>query len=207
MISTKLTSTNSGVLTHKFIPERVRSLVERRTAENKIFGKLEISTPNIESMPEEENDNIIAGFLLDNSESMAGTKLQYAINTIRKFVEVIHSERNGKTIETRHIRAWIYLITFNSRATLVIPLQEITHETLPTINALLDEIRAEGCTNYEAGFEKQTHVLEEIIQNITAPTTILRFFETDGDITQGTRDINKLYKMMRSTSTDPNPQP
>ena len=195
------------MLTHNFIPESVRALVERRTAENKIFGKLEISTPNIESMPEEENDNIIAGFLLDNSESMAGTKLQYAINTIRKFVEVIHSERNGKTIETRHIRAWIYLITFNSRATLVIPLQEITHETLPTINALLDEIRAEGCTNYEAGFEKQTHVLEEIIQNITAPTTILRFFETDGDITQGTRDINKLYKMMRSTSTNPNPNP
>jgi hypothetical protein len=203
MITTKLTTIDSGVLTHKFIPECVRSLVERRTADNKIFGKLEISTPNIESMPEEENDNIIAGFLLDNSESMAGTKLQYAINTIRKFVEVIHSERNGKTIETRHIRAWIYLITFNSRATLVIPLQEITHETLSSINALLDEIRAEGCTNYEAGFEKQTQVLEEIIRTITEPTTILRFFETDGDITQGTRDINKLYKMMRSTSTNP----
>jgi hypothetical protein len=207
MITTKLTTINSGVLTHKFIPDSVRALVERRTADNKIFGKLEISTPIIDrfgniSMPEEK-DNIIAGFLLDNSESMAGTKLQYAINTIRKFVEVIHSERNGKTIETRHIRAWIYLITFNSRATVVIPLQEITHETLATINALLDKIRAEGSTNYEAGFEKQTQVLEEIIRTITEPTTILRFFETDGDITQGTRDISKLYQMMRSTNTNP----
>jgi len=201
MISTKLTTTDSGVLTHDFIPEPVRALVERRTADNKIFGKLEISTPNIDDGMPEETDNIIAGFLLDNSESMAGTKLQYAINTIRKFIEVIHSERNGKTIEKRQIHAWIYLITFNTRATVIIPLQEITDETLPTINALLDEIRAEGSTNYEAGFEKQTQVLEKIIQNITEPTTIIRFFETDGDITQGTRDINKLYKMMRSTTS------
>lgn len=201
MISTKLTTTNNGVLAHKFIPEPVRGLVERRTADNKIFGKLEISAPNIVDGMPEETDIIIAGFLLDNSESMAGTKLQYAINTIRKFVEVIHSERNGKTIETRQIHAWIYLITFNSKATVVIPLQEITDDTLPTINALLDEIRAEGCTNYEAGFKKQAQVLEEIIQNIREPTTILRFFETDGEITQGTHDINKLYKMMRSTTS------
>lgn len=202
MISTKLTTMNNGVLSNNFIPEPVRALVERRTADNKIFGKLEISTPMIDcvGMPE-ETDNIIAGFLLDNSESMSGTKLQYAINTVRKFVEVIHAERNGKTIETRKIRSWIYLITFNTTANVVIPFQEITDETLPTINDLLDRIRAQGCTNYGAGFEKQTQVLKDIIKNnITEPTTILRFFETDGEITRGTHNIKKLYDMMRSTT-------
>ena len=213
MLSTKLTTTHNGIQSCQFIPEPVRTLVQRRTADNKHFGKLEICAPLFNrigsgsgSGSDDENEmeppqRIIAGFLLDTSGSMEGTKLQYAVNTIRKFVEVIHEERNGKTIETQPFHAWMYLITFNTRSNVVIPFQEITELTIPKINELLDQIRADGCTNYEVAFEKQTQVLEEIIQTITEPTTILRFFETDGEITQGTMNIKKLYEMMRSTTT------
>jgi uncharacterized protein YegL len=205
MISTRLTTTDRRIQSCQFIPEAVRGLVQRRTADNKKFGKLEICVPSFNRLGEDEKEppqNVIAGFVLDNSGSMEGLKLQHAVNTIRKFVEVIHAERNGKTIETQPFHAWIYLITFNSKAQVVIPYQEITEETIPTINQLLNQIRADGYTNYEAAFEKQTEVLEQIIKKITASTTILRFFETDGEITQGTPNIEKLYKMMRSTTTE-----
>jgi len=203
MISTKLITTNNDIKSCGFIPENVRSLVERRTDSHKHFGKLEIQIPSIETTStKSQPQRIIAGFLLDTSGSMkCEGKLDYAINTVRKFMEVIHAERNGNTIDTQPFHAWIYLITFNSDTNLVIPFQEITDETIPKINERLDEIRADGCTNYEAAFRKQTEVLGEIIQQITEPTTILRIFETDGEITEGTHDTEKLYKMMIATAT------
>ena len=246
MLSTRLTTTDKGVLSHDFIPENVRSLIERRTTDNKIFGKLEIIAPRNETAAAAadtadtaEPRNIIAGFLLDTSGSMQGTKIQHAINTIKKFVEVLHSERNGKTIEHQPIHSWIYLITFNSTANLIIPFQEITDETLPIINQHLDHIYVNGSTNYERGFQKQAEVLEEIIAKLmndqqvesksetaeaTAETAaaateqytdvggrnpqrnpqhyhVIRFFETDGDITEGSKNIQKLYEMMRKTTT------
>ena len=207
MVSTKLITTNSNIGSLEIIPENVRSLVDRRTANHKQFGKLEIQIPSIEpntttttSSIKSPAQRVVAGFLLDTSGSMKGEKLEYAINTVRKFMEVIHAERDGNTIETQPIRAWMYLITFNSDTNLVIPYQEITDETIPKINELLDNIRADRCTNYEEAFRKQTEVLEEVLQQITEPTTILRIFETDGDITEGTHDIDKLYKMMRATA-------
>ena len=236
MLSTRLTTTDNGILSHKFIPENIRALVERRTADNKRFGKLEIQIPQIDetAMTTTTTDprNIIAGFLLDTSGSMDGKKIQHAVNTIRKFVEVLHSERNGKTIQHQPIRAWIYLITFNSYAELIIPFQEITDETLPIINEHLDLIRTSGSTNYERAFQKQTAVLEDIIKKLNDPQSnsseatveggrnpqrnppqqsveggrnpqhyhIMRFFETDGEITEGSKNIKKLYEMMRSTS-------
>jgi hypothetical protein len=258
MLSTRLTTTDKGVLSHDFIPENVRSLIERRTTDNKIFGKLEISAPRNETAAaaaaatgtaEVVPRNIIAGFLLDTSGSMQGTKIQHAINTIKQLVEVLHSERKGKTIGHQPIHSWIYLITFNSTANLIIPFQEITDETMPIINQHLDHIYVNGSTNYERGFQKQAEVLDEIIAKLnseaeqySAATTatattatatattateqytavggrtpqrtpqrdpqrttqhyhVIRFFETDGDITEGSKNIQKLYEMMRKTTT------
>jgi hypothetical protein len=234
MLSTRLTTTDNGILSHKFLPKNIRALVERRTADNKQFGKLEIQIPQIDETPRStatttDPRNVIAGFLLDTSGSMDGKKIQQAVNTIRRFVEVLHSERNGKTIQHQPIRAWIYLITFNSYAELIIPFQEITDETLPIINEHLDLIRTSGSTNYERAFQKQSAVLEDIIKKLNDPQSnsseatveggrnppqqsveggrnpqhyhMIRFFETDGEITEGSKNIKKLYEMMRSTST------
>jgi hypothetical protein len=252
MLSTRLTTTDNGVLSHDFIPENVRSLIERRTTGNKIFGKLEIIAPRNERADTDTYTdtaaataaprNVIACFLLDTSGSMQGPKIQHAIKTIKQLVEVLHSERKGKTIKHQPIHSWICLITFNSTANLIIPFQEITDETLPNINSHLDHIYSNGSTNYERGFQKQTEVLEEIIAKLeadaaaaatstatataTTSTTqdhqsseasavggrnpqrtppqhyhVVRFFETDGDITEGSRNSQKLYEMMRNTTT------
>ena len=221
MLSTRLTTTGNGILSYKLgnMIQGVQSLIERRTANNKRFGKLELSIPqHIGGSGENDNDavsaearNIIAGFLLDTSGSMQGKKLQHAINTIKKFMEVIHAERNGKTIKQQPIRAWIYVITFNSVAALVVPFQEITDETIPLISEHLDHVRADGCTNYQRAFIKQTEVIEGIMKKLNDPEQEsvagnpqhyhwMRFFETDGEITEGSTDVKKLYKMMRSTS-------
>ena len=221
MLSTRLTTTDNGILSHEFIPENVRYLIERRTENNKRFGKLEILTPQIEAATATATAtaaprNIIAGFLLDTSSSMAGTKIEHARDTIKKLVEVLHSERNGNTIEHQPFRSWIYVISFNSVAKVIIPFQEITDETLPGINSQMDTICVSGSTNYAKAFQKQNEVVEDIIarlnnpdqESATATATaasgqfhFIRFFETDGDITEGSSNATLLYKMMRSVKT------
>ena len=213
MLTSKLiTIDNIGFKSLNVVPENVMSLMERRTQNGKVFGKLDIFPPLIEREAGimEPPRNIIAGFLLDTSGSMQGTKIEHAINTIKKLVEVLLSERNGKTIEHQPFHSWIYLITFNSKAELMVPFQEITDETIPQINKYLDNIYVSGCTNYEVAFQKQSEVLSEIIAKLESAAAvghppqhyhILRFFETDGDITEGSRNIQKLYKMMRNCTT------
>lgn len=224
MLSTRLTTAANGILSNTDLMNMIRgaqTLIERRTANDKIFGKLEITTPYVTSphsddtgtTPAAEPRNLIAGFLLDTSGSMTeGDKLKLAINTIKKFMEVLHAEREGKTIKHQPIRAWIYVITFNSVAELVIPYQEITAESMLLINKRLDHISAIGFTNYERAFMKQTEVIENIIRNIKDPNQesvegspqqyhLMRFFETDGEITEGSKKVKVLYDLMRRTET------
>jgi len=233
MISTRLTTIDQGILSNTSIPAILKPLIERRTNNKRIFGKLEIIAPQIEDVAPATAAaprNIIAGFLLDTSGSMQGRKIQHAINTIKQLAEILLSERDGKTIPTQPIHSWIYVITFNSDADLVIPFQEITADTLPNILTQLDQIRTTGCTNYERAFKKQTEVirgvrpptagamLDKPVGGASTPTTdggadattdsldndarsyhLIRFFGTDGEITEGSRRTEILYKMMRDT--------
>jgi len=228
MISTRLTTIDQGILSNTSIPAILKPLIERRTNNKRIFGKLEIIAPQIEDVAPATAAaaprRIIAGFLLDTSGSMQGRKIQHAINTIKQLAEILLSERDGKTIPTQPIHSWIYVITFNSDAELVIPFQEITADTLPNILTQLDQIRTTGCTNYERAFKKQTEVTADVFKQlgiprgIRPPTTdddadatdslasarsyhLIRFFGTDGEITEGSRSTEILYKMMRDTDT------
>ena len=216
MLSTKLTTINDGILSNTSIPEIIKPLIKRRTNNKRIFGTLEINVPQVSNVAPAATAaatvastprRIIAGFLLDNSGSMQGRKIQHAINTIKQLAEILLSERDGKTIASQPIHSWIYVITFNSDAEVVIPFQEITADTLPNILTQLDQIRTMGSTNYERAFKKQTEVIREIRRGVLSPETtgpyhLIRFFETDGEITDGMRSTEILYKMMRDTGDD-----
>jgi uncharacterized protein YegL len=222
MLSTKLTTINDGILSNTSIPEIIKPLIKRRTNNKRIFGTLEINVPQVSNVTPaaaaaaatavaSTPRRIIAGFLLDNSGSMQGRKIQHAINTIKQLAEILLSERDGKTIASQPIHSWIYVITFNSDAEVVIPFQEITAESLPIIITQLDQIRTMGSTNYERAFKKQTEVIADIIRGFrrglsspetTGPYHLIRFFETDGEITDGMRSTEILYKMMRDTGDD-----
>jgi uncharacterized protein YegL len=210
MLSTRLITANNNINSYEFIPDNVVPLIERRTENGKIFGKLEvIASPPLELTADAAKyppRNIIAGFLLDISGSMTGEKRIHSLNTIKQFAQISIDERNGKTIEQQPIHTWIYVITFNSRAAVAIPFQEITEETLPSIMSKLDDIVTDGSTNYEVAFKKQTEVIQEIIKVIAADPTrrqfhVMRIFETDGEITQGTQNTSRLYSEMRRTAT------
>jgi uncharacterized protein YheU (UPF0270 family) len=142
---------------------------------NKRFGNLELTVPLIDEQFGNSKigmtpRNLVIGFLLDTSGSMEGQKIQHAKNTIQKFVEVIHAERNGKTIERQPFHAWIYVITFDSDTELVIPFQEVTDETIPNILELLSHINTRGSTNYEKAFQKQREVVQDILATLNENT-------------------------------------
>jgi uncharacterized protein YegL len=208
LFSTALTSVETNILDHHFIPENIRQLIFRRTENGKTFGKLEITAPaapNIAETSPPPPRNIVACFLLDTSGSMEGEKHKQSINTIKQFAQIFHEERNGKTLTHQPIHAWICVISFNSVSEVIVPFQEITEETLPTIFSHLDHVLIGGSTNYESAFLKQKKVIGDIIEVLAADPAqrkfhIIRFFETDGEITQGTNNIHMLYTLMRQTT-------
>ena len=172
-------------------PESLHPLIKRRTEDGKTFGCLEIKVPDC-APPIDQN--YVLGILLDNSSSMQGDKLRHALETIKNLAEIMSEKHDNSN------RIWMYLITFNSVAQLVLPLTEITKETLPSILQSLATIHATGSTNYHAAFQKQNEVLGDIVKEMSCEESVhvVRFFLTDGAITQGPTDVNKLYDMMRA---------
>lgn len=202
--------------------EDLENIIKRRTENGKTFGKLEITAPNIEDASrtcDPETIHYLASVILDNSSSMCGDKISHAKNTIIKLFEVLLAEKNGKTTPTRKIHTWICLITFNDRARIVVPFQELSEESFKSITEIVQSITASGSTSYEEAFKQQSIYLRDIMQSAdsfvtasSATTTIdaeqmpkqvhiVKFFETDGDITCGTKNLDILYQAMREQPT------
>lgn len=197
MIKNLLSSTMHSKIT-TFVPESkgsfpasLHSIIERRV-DGKLFGCLKITAPDSD-ISQKNLTNRLLGILLDNSFSMEGKRLWNAIETIQKLAQTM-SENHDKSQ-----KFWMYLITFNSDAQLVIPLTEITPATLDGIFHSLGKIRAYNRTNYHAAFQLQNEVLGDIVSkmNNENPLHLDRFFLTDGEITEGSRDVKELYGMMR----------
>ena len=207
--------------------EDLTNIIKRRTANGKTFGKLEITAPNNEeasSTCDPETIHYLASFLLDISTSMRGEKILHAKNTIINLLEVLLAEKKGKTTPTRKIHTWFCLITFNDRSRIDVPFQELSDESFKSITETIQRISVSGSTSYEEAFKCQSIYLRDIMQSAdsfstaattTAPTTtttttadrmpkqvhIVKFFETDGDITCGTTNLDILYPAMREQPT------
>jgi hypothetical protein len=181
------------------------NIINRRTENGKRFGILEITaeaqseTAATETAPP---SNHIAGFLLDISSSMDGEKISQAQQTIINFIEIMSQETKN--------RIWFYLITFNDEATVAVEFQEITPESSKHMIESVKQIRSSGSTSYEKAFNAQSKYLEKIMQSPESfnPTElqskhvhVVKFFETDGDITVGCTDLSKLYSTMRKEPT------
>ena len=190
--------------------EDLMKIVNRRTEKGKRFGKLEITADAAPTKPEgveRDSINYVTGFLVDNSSSMSGPKIEHARNTIVKFLEIMAEEIKGGADATskNKIRVWFYLITFNDRSTVVVEFQEITEESCKQMIESVNRIYASGSTNYEQAFERQSGYLSEILNspesfktsNPLSQVHVVSFFETDGDITSGSRDLTRLYDLMR----------
>ena len=199
--------------------EDLTNIIKRRTSNGKTFGKLEITAPDNEEASktcDPETIHYLASILLDNSSSMCGEKIVHARNTIINLLEVLLAEKKGKTTPTRKIHTWICLMTFNNYSRIVVPFQELSDESFKSITETVQRITASGSTSYEEAFKCQSIYLRDIMQSAdsfatTTTTTaddrmpkqvhIVKFFETDGDITCGTTNLDILYPAMREQPT------
>ncbi len=98
----------------------------------------------------------------------------------------------------------------------MVPFQELSEESFKSITETVQRITASGSTSYEEAFKCQSIYLRDIMQSAdsfaTTTTTasddrmpkqvhIVKFFETDGDITCGTTNLDILYPAMREQPT------
>jgi hypothetical protein len=191
--------------------EDLMKIIKRRTENGKRFGKLEIAAEEKQDtsaeLAESEPIHYVTGFVLDNSSSMRGPKIEHARNTVVKFLEIMAEEIKGgaDTTSKNQIRVWFYLITFNDSSNVVVKFQEITEESCKKMIESVNQIYASGSTNYEQAFAHQSTYLSEILNSsesfkASKPLSqvhVVNFFETDGDITAGSRDLTRLYDSMR----------
>ena len=195
--------------------EDLKNIIARRSANGKRFGKLEITAQashnegsGVTETDEERNSKTVhylAAFVLDISSSMRGTKIIHARNTIIKFLEVLATEA-AEAAATK-IKTWFYLITFSDRANVAVSLQEVTEQTIGPMIATINKINVSGSTSYEAAFHCNSNYLRDILNSPTSFTSasasappkqlhIVKFFETDGDITSGCGNLTTLYQVM-----------
>jgi hypothetical protein len=198
----------------------LKNIIARRSANGKRFGKLEITAQKShnESAPivdvtetdEERNSKTVhylTAFVLDISSSMRGTKIIHARNTIIKFLEVLATE--AAEAAATNIKTWFYLITFSDRANVTVSLQEVTEQTIGPMIATINKINVSGSTSYEAAFHCNSNYLRDILNSPTSFASasasaspppkqlhIVKFFETDGDITSGCSNLATLYQVM-----------
>lgn len=197
--------------------EDLKKIIERRSANGKRFGKLEITAQECADDNATETDeerkaktiHYLTAFVLDISSSMSGPKIEHAKNTIIKFLEVLVAESAASAMK---IKTWFYLIIFNDRAHVVVQLQEVTDQTIGPMIETINKITASGSTSYEAAFHCNSNYLRDILHSPTSFTSaasekppkqlhIVKFFETDGDITYGCSNLTTLYQVMHDQPT------
>jgi hypothetical protein len=203
--------------------EDLKKIIARRSANGKRFGKLEIRAqqhphPQDEEYATDEERkektiHYLTAFVLDISSSMSGPKIEHARNTIIKFLEVLLAESAASAMK---IKTWFYLITFNDRANVAVQLQEVTDLTIGPMIETINKITASGSTSYEAAFHCNSNYLRDILHSPTSFTSasasasaakppkqlhIVKFFETDGDITYGCSNLTTLYQVMHDQPT------
>ena len=202
--------------------EDLKKIIARRSANGKRFGKLEITAQNPQdnecaddnaTETDEERKaktlHYLTAFVLDISSSMSGPKIEHAKNTIIKFLEVLVTESAASAMK---IKTWFYLITFNDRARVVVQLQEVTDLSIGSMIETINKITASGSTSYEAAFHCNSNYLRDILHSPTSFASaasekppkqlhIVKFFETDGDITTGCSNLTTLYQVMHDQPT------
>ena len=133
---------------------------------NKDNVKLTISFDSKMKYNDNNKDIIL---VLDTSESMNGNLLDTAKNDIKTLVDYLFSESNNTNSR-------ISIITFNTDSEIIIPFSSDKEEILNKLN----DIQAEGLTNYNAGLENARSVLESENYKKKDKTDLVILFLVDG---------------------------
>lgn len=134
---------------------------------------------------------------LDVSTSMkTGERLSLAKETIVKMVEYLASAAN----DNPGLQFWITLTTFSTDASLVIRNEKITSDTLSHITSIVQRVRVESSTNFEASFLLDREIMQNEAdkdqENENADIVTLHIQMTDGEITAGSKDETYLKSLL-----------
>ena len=159
------------------------------------FGILNFIAVNTEETSEE----IDFLFVVDCSGSMSDrcadgrSKMQHIIHTLKNMILFFHEHPNAKIHFT--------INTFDTKIYPIVTRTKITDENINEIIYQIEKISPRGSTNIEFALRKSA---EEIIKLQTQfPTnTINHIFMTDGEATDGSKDVNLLKTIVNHNVTN-----
>ena len=137
----------------------------------------------------ETNDVVEFLFVIDCSGSMSDrcsdgrSKMQHIIHTLKNMILFLHEHTNTQV--------FITVNAFDSIIYKIIKRTNITEENLQEIIAKIEKVQPRGSTNIQYALENSAQYISELQTNY--PTHIINhIFMTDGEATDGSRDITIL---------------
>lgn len=138
-------------------------------------------------------------FVIDCSGSMSDicsdnrTKMQHIIHTLKNMIMFFHERPN--------IKVNITVNAFDTKIYKIINRTKITKDNFTNIIDKIDKISPRGSTNIEFALQKSA---EEILKlkNEYPRNSINHIFMTDGEATDGSKDINVLQNLIDSNVTN-----
>jgi uncharacterized protein YegL len=141
----------------------------------------------------EVNDELDFLFTIDCSGSMSDmcsdsrTKMQHIIHTLKNMIIFFHEHPN--------VKVNITVIAFDTIIYEIVERTKITSENINQILSEVEKIIPRGSTNIEFALKESSNKITEL-KNIYPNNIISHIFMTDGEATDGSRDINILKSIV-----------
>jgi uncharacterized protein YegL len=175
-------------------------LLYQETNENKHVGILKLCVNRDLS---HDNTSIHVLFSVDCSSSMSDkinnrhTKLYQVVNTLKGiFRELVReSEKNNVNI-------YVSVVGFENTIHPILDFIKIIPENVDHLIAILDNIESHTLTNIEVALKNARDMLDEVIsqskEDAMTPTRVYHVFMTDGQITSGEENPDKLREFVNT---------
>ena len=176
-------------------------LLYQETNENKRIGILKLCVNRDLS---HDNTSIHVLFSVDCSSSMSDkinnhhTKLQQVVNTLKGIFREFTKES-----EKNNVNIYVAVAGFEQMIHPILDFIKIVPENVDHLIAVLDNIESHTLTNIEVALKNAQNMLDGVISQNgddgTTPTRVYHVFMTDGQITSGEENPDKLREFV---STD-----
>ena len=148
---------------------------------------------------EETKDEIDFVFIVDCSGSMSDkcsdgrSKIQHIIHTLKNMILFFHDHTNAKINVT--------INAFDTQIYPIVSRTKITHENLDLIIHKISKISPRGSTNIEFALRKSAEEINNL-KNLFPDNIIHHIFMTDGEATDGSKDIHLLQSILHTDITN-----
>jgi len=162
--------------------------------ENAKFGTLNFKAVT----SDETNNELDLLFTVDCSGSMSDmcsdnrSKMQHIIHTIKNMIMFFNEHPN--------IKVNISVYSFDSRIYENVPRTKVNSESISEIISKIEKITPLTSTNIELALKNATEKISEL-KRLYPDNIINHIFMTDGDATEGSKNINKLKDILDNEIT------